>query len=270
MSASGFKSYSRVFAREIGQTDLVLPTHNARQADLIIPSGERVSWCYFSGALTEINTGGKGGGYIRVADPTGVLILYIRPHSQEILEILGTLSPPVFVSLIATIESDTRPGESEFRLILERIDPSDRTTRDRWIVRTADLTLSRLDMISQALSGKPVGEDVRKAVARYKSSPRQLRFLATMVEKALGQVQLSSPGKEEESDADESASSSDTAEKVMVLIRQRSGPRGISVQELVVTAGKAGIAEQDLMETIRSLIADDELYQPSSGFVKIL
>ena len=57
---------------------------------------------------------------------------------------------------------------------------------------------------------------------------------------------------------------------VMNLIRQHSGPRGVSILELTGFAEKSGISEPLLIETIRGLITDDEIYQPSSGFVKIL
>lgn len=272
VTVPGIFHHSRVFALEFQQSDIVIRTHTGRQADLIAPSGERISRCYTCGTLTEINRGGKGGGYIRVADPTGVLVLHIRAYSPDILAVLDNLTIPAFVSVIASVETDNHPGESGFRLILEMISPSDRSARDRWIVRTSGLTLNRLQRLSRVLSGEQESdsEEVRKAIARYKTSNRQLHVLAGMVEKALGQVQVISPESEDETTTKDQDHGSDAAEKVLDLIRQHSGPRGISVQELVITAGKAGVSEPVLMDTIRGLIAEDELYQPSSGFIKIL
>jgi RPA family protein len=270
INIAGFTPCSRVFALEFQQSDFVIRPGESIPASLITPTGERIFRFYSCGALTEMNRGGKTGGSVRVADPTGVLVLHFRSRSPEIASILDTLSIPAFVSVIGSVEPDSTPGEGGFRLHLEMIALSDRAFRDRWIIRTADITLKRLDNLSRALSGEPGSEETRKALARYRTNPRQLRFLAGMVEKALSQVQASPPADQEKTGTEDQVPAPDTQEKVVNLIREISGPRGISVQELTVSAEKAGIGQSLLMEIIRALIAEDELYQPSAGFVKIL
>ena len=159
--------HGRVFALELQQTDFVIRAKGGRQAELITPSGLRVSRLYSCGALTEINRGAKGGGYIRVADPTGVLVLYLKPRSPDIFSILDSLTTPAFVSVVASIESVHNPGESGFRLILEMIAPSDRQSRDQWILRTARLTLLRLERLLSVISGEPANDEEKKVISRY-------------------------------------------------------------------------------------------------------
>jgi len=267
-SISEIPFHSRVFALEFQQTDMLIRSHNGREADLITPTGARVSRFYFCGALTEIHRSGKGG-YVRVADPTGVMVLNFRTYDSTIPEMLDSLATPSFVSLTGTVETDPRPDVAGFRLMLESISVSDRASRDRWILRTANITLGRLESLYSALNGEQCTDEIRRAIARYRTSPRQIQVLVGMVEKAVHQVQTISQDQAAESEEQE-VDDTRIAEMVMDMIRSHSGPRGISVQELTGIAAKSGIGEPAMMDIIRTLISDDELYQPSSGFVKIL
>ena len=268
-AVSSLRPYCRVFSFEIQQTDLVIRGRDGRSTELITPSGASVSRLYWCGALTEINQNSKSGWTLRVADPTGVLILLVRSRMPDLIDILNTLTPPTFVSLTAIVEPDSTPGEQGFRLVLETIHPSDRQARDLWILRTASLTLNRLQRLSVLLTGETGTEEERKTISRYGTSTRQLNVLAGVIERALGQVK--EPEIEQEPSADqEKGDDTGATELVMKLIRQHSGPRGVSVQELTGFAEKAGLAQPILIDTIRTLITEDELYQPSSGFVKIL
>jgi RPA family protein len=263
--------YSRVFALELQQTDIIVRDKGNRQAEIITPFDARISRIFTCGALTEITQNAKGGGFIRVADPTGVLVIYLKSRMPEILPILGSLTTPAFVSVTATIEINTSANDSRFIIVLETIKPSDRQSRDRWIVRTAHRTIERLQGLALLQTGGQGSEEGRKTAATYRDGIRQLKAFAGMVEKALSQVQ----DKDENNgisgqDLEISVQEDISADLVLKLIRQHSGPRGVSVQELTGYAKEAGVAELLLMDTIRALIADDEIYQPSSGFVKIL
>jgi len=267
-SVQTIQTCGRVFALEIQQTDLIIRRKETRSVDLITPSGAQISRLYCCGALTEVNKSGKTGWIIRVADPTGVFVFVIRSRTPDLMAALDSLTPPAFVSVIASVETDTTPGESGFRLILDSIHQSDRQARDQWILRTSLLTLKRLKRLADLLAGETPLEEERRLMARYGTSARQLKVLAGVVERATGQVKTA-PEPTDQSDSD-STEEQDISEKVLQLIRQHSGPRGISVQELTGFAQKEKISETLLLETIRALITEDELYQPSSGFVKIL
>ncbi|HWQ65954.1 MAG TPA: hypothetical protein VN372_03680 [Methanospirillum sp.] len=257
--------YCRVFALELQQTDIVGKSKDTKQTEIITPSGARMSHLYCCGVVTEINRGERGSGLIRLADPTGVLLVSFRSRSPAYMNIIETLTPPEFVSITARVEPEPSPGESRFRLALESIHISDRESRDRWILRTADQTLSRLERLSLLLDGTVGTEEERRAVSRYKTSKRQLQVLAGVVEKALLQVRDQSVSEEQSPDSIENP-----AELILELMREHSGPKGISVQDLSGFSKAAGLAEPLFMDTLRALIAEDEIYQPSSGYVKIL
>ncbi|MDD1727816.1 MAG: hypothetical protein LUQ50_01955 [Methanospirillum sp.] len=267
-SGSSLYPYIRVFALEIQQTDLIIRRdHHA--ADLITPSGAHIVRLYSCGALTEINRNNKTGWIIRVADPTGVLVISIRSRSQDLVTVLNAITPPAFVSVTVVIEIDTSPGSSGYRLVLETIHSSDRKARDQWILKTSQCTIDRLQRLYKLLSEESPSEEERRFMSRYKISSRQLQVLAGVVDRALEQVRA--PVEHQESGTDiDTHGKDDVTEQVMELVRQHSGPRGISVQELTGIAKKTGLSETLLIDTIRVLIAEDELYQPSSGFVKIL
>jgi hypothetical protein len=262
--------YSRIFALELQQTDYTIKTKGALHAELIIPSGERISRIYSCGALTEINRGANGGGLIRIADPTGVLVLYIKSRNPETEAMIDSLSTPAFISVTATIESDPNKEDGGFRLILETIHPSDRSDRDRWIIWTAERTLDRLKSVCTVISGNEGTEDQKKAISNYKTSNKQLKFLAGMVEKALNHILDKPVAGDNTEETKEEYKIDDTGARIINLIRQHSGPKGVSIQELITFAQKAGISESILLDSIRVLITEDELYQPAAGFIKIL
>lgn len=261
--------YTRIFAVEIQQSDQVLRGKDPSSAVLITPSGARVTWFYSCGAITTINRDQKNGWSIRVADPTGVLLLMIKTRTPDLIQALDAIQPPAFVSVTGYIEPEHHQGGSGFRLILETIHRSDREERDRWILRTALVTIHRLDRLSKALEQGQTDPDFRQVMSRYGSSKRQVEVLAGIVERAIQQIQIidTAKGQEEHPITSEDG---EVAEKIMKLVKDHSGPRGISVQELTDYASKERISEPLLMDTIRTLIAEDELYQPSSGYVKIL
>jgi RPA family protein len=101
LSNHTMQPYSRVFALELQQTDIIVKGRESRQTEIITPSGARISRLFACGALTEINRNAKGTGLIRVADPTGVLVIYLKSRTPEITKILDSLITPAFVSVTA-------------------------------------------------------------------------------------------------------------------------------------------------------------------------
>jgi hypothetical protein len=98
----------------------------------------------------------------------------------------------------------------------------------------------------------------------YQTSVKQLRILALMADNALEQVKPIKEVAEVNSVVDHSST-------VLSLIQEHSGPRGVEIETLATIAQKQyQISEAMLLETIKTLISEDEIYQPSSGSVKIL
>lgn len=269
LTSDGIHPYTRIFAIEIQQSDQILRGKDSHPAELITPSGARVSWFYSCGAITSINRDPKAGWSIRVADPTGVLLLTIKTRTPDLIQALDAIQPPAFVSVTGYVEPDHNKGGTGFRLILETIHCADREERDRWILRTALLTLNRIDHLADTLETEKKDPELMQVISRYGSSMRQVEVLAGIVARAMQQIQITDPPKDQREDPD-AGDTGEVAEKIMRMVKEHSGPRGVSVQELIGHASKERISESLLMDTIRTLITDDELYQPSSGYVKIL
>lgn len=269
LTGDGIHPYTRIFAIEIQQSDQIQRGKDSHPAKLITPSGARVSWFYSCGAITSINRDPKAGWSIRVADPTGVLLITIKTKTPDLIQALDAIQPPAFVSVTGYVEPDQIKGGSGFRLILETIHNADREERDRWILRTAILTLNRLDQIADTIEAEKKDPELMQVISRYGSSMRQVEVLAGIVARAVQQIQITDTTKDQREDPD-AVETGEIAEKIMCLVKEHSGPRGVSVQELIEHAAKDQISESLLMDTIRTLITDDELYQPSSGYVKIL
>ena len=284
-----FIPYTRLFALEMQQTDHIQTRPGERQVSLITPSGAKVSKLYFCGVLTEMtNPGGKNPS-IRVADPTGGVTFFIKPQNKDVLKILEQVTPPAFVSILAFIEKNIKkfPDEEKehapYHCVIERLIEVTRKERDNWIIETADHTMARIETFyqllvdSSTLSPPKEGQkgqdfipwmDTTRSKNHYHTSVKQLRVLAQMAASALEQV------KPEPEDINEDGNTEQTqehlADAVLTLIKEQSGSRGVEVALLIQLAKKQGITESALVETLRVLIGEDEIYQPSSGFVKML
>ena len=62
----------------------------------------------------------------------------------------------------------------------------------------------------------------------------------------------------------------DPREMIMAYIRTASGPRGVTVEEIIEMAAMRALSRDAVLATIESLIVEDECYQPQKGYVKPL
>ena len=277
--------YTRIFALEMQQSDLIMAPYNADPyAFLITPSGAKVLTCYFCGAVTEMTNPGGRNPSVRIADPTGGITFFVKAKNKEVLMLLEQITPPIFVSALAHIEKTDRlkkhqnnEQHANFQCIIDTLTEISRKERDNWIIETANLTMSRVETMYHYLAGEAIIQkppemekllgymDPQRSKNHYQTSVKQLRVLATMAENALEQV------KPIVSKHDEEAAPIDHSSTILSLIQEHSGPRGVEIATLVTIAQKQhGISEAVLIENIKSLISEDEIYQPSSGSVKVL
>jgi hypothetical protein len=106
------------------------------------------------------------------------------------------------------------------------------------------------------------GDEVtRNAIDHYHMGTAQITSLVAMVEEALSKVEFV-PGGE--------IKLPDPREVLLELIKVNSGPKGISISELVPLAAGKGIREDQVIHTVRRLVEEDECYQPAAGAVKLL
>jgi DNA replicative helicase MCM subunit Mcm2 (Cdc46/Mcm family) len=66
------------------------------------------------------------------------------------------------------------------------------------------------------------------------------------------------------------AAGSDISTIVMEIIRAKSGPRGVALQDVIDEAGDLGHTPAAVLAAIEKLVTGDDCYQPQKGYVKPL
>jgi hypothetical protein len=143
----------------------------------------------------------------------------------------------------------------------ESIQIVDRTARDTWVVRTADMTLDRLERLATAMRRQTLDPQSLAVIEHYRTTTEKVQELILMVESALSSVPMSvAPAQ----------TSQNPGELILAIIKEHQGPRGIAVEEVVAFAGLQGVPADTATEVIRDLIRQDECYQPQKGIIKLL
>ncbi|NYT17358.1 MAG: hypothetical protein GKC06_05065 [Methanomicrobiales archaeon] len=244
----------RVFAGEYARARLPLC-----QERVLTPTGACCRQIFLAGALTEADPRGPDLWYGRVADPTGVFEIRAERPDREQQAVLRDLTIPSFVTVVGEavfFSGNERPGVS-----LVQIQESDRTVRDRWILRTAEITGERLTILAETLRSGTGPVPAVSALRQYAMTPADIRDLAGMVCHALDAV-VSSAGAARPQEEITAA--------VLTIIRESAGKKGISFEDLAIIAGKSGIGGRELRDALRILLEEDECYQPAREVFKPL
>jgi len=229
-------------------------------AFVITPGG---AWCrlmFLAGALTEVT---ESGGMIRcrVADPTGAFDLVTGGGSNPIATTIRNLPVPSFVTVSGYAQMYRKNRSGILSVRPENIQVIDRAVRDQWIITTASATLDRLGALRQAMSGLRTDDRLLTALRQYSLTPSLLEELAAMIENAVKTVK---PPEDRE------AALANARARVLSIMNETKGPRGIAVQDIIDQLAEAGITQETILAAVESLIVDDECYQPQKGFVKLL
>ena len=137
----------------------------------------------------------------------------------------------------------------------------DRTVRDTWIVRTAELTCSRLSLMKEAVRSGTGSHEFVHALSEFQIGSSVIGSLAEMACRALDQVADTSPPE---------GIPAGIREKVLSIIRESAGKKGMPLDELIGLAGKSGIDETAVRQSVRTLLEEDECYQPAREVYKPL
>jgi RPA family protein len=255
------EGFIRVFAGEYGSSTLSMQGVDPQSPPWVVTAGG--GYCrfmYLSGTLTEISETGDMMN-TRVADPTGVFNLVIGGRNSALATAFRNLSVPCFVTVTGRSQIYQKEGRFFVSVRPDNVQNVNRQVRDQWVLSTAQSTLKRLLLMNQALQGTLTDDRTLAAFHHYSVTKSRLRELAAMVEAAVNTVHTV------ESDL---PVQQDVRTQVMDLIRSGSGPKGISVDEIITQAAACGIFRESALAIIESLIIDDECYQPQKGFVKPL
>jgi len=175
----------RVFAAEYDDSDFDYSESDEERAPnyVVTPTGARVNRLFVVGVLTEVEAVSDDVLRGRVVDPTGAFVLYAGQYQPDEMAFLENASPPAFVAVTGKART-FQPDDSDrvFTSIRpESINRVDADTRDRWVVQTAEQTLSRVSTVADAIDSGERGDALRMALeqngvdAGLASGPRPRR-----------------------------------------------------------------------------------------------
>ena len=255
---------AHVFAGELNRSDLVVPAAGpGGRPALLTPTGLSLGHLTLAGALTEVE--GRSGDFVhaRVADPTGVFTLRSGWHRPEVTSALSGIEPPAFVMVTASPAFPSRGPSREVVLHAEAVAKVDRAARDTWIVATAEMTLTRLERLSEYLTGGPDRDpDLDRAVAHYRITPALLLGLAGMVDQALASVGAPkgpAPG---------AAGGKDPKELVLAFLGARP-KEAVPLEEILGELAREGISSEAGKSAVNELLDEGECYAPRKGSIRI-
>jgi hypothetical protein len=252
----------RLFAGEFNRSTLTLPGEDDKSAAWVVtPSGASCRQVFLAGALVEVQERGDMLS-ARVADPTGGFDLICGGKNAAPAELILKIPLPSFVSVAGRAQLNRKEGKCMPVIRPDQVHVIDRPIRDQLVITTATSTLARLEVVHQALQGTCTDSRILLACSHYCLTKKDLGDLAEMVAGALLSVR-SSPESVRVPPAD-------FRELVMGVIRSSTGPRGVSVDEVIEMAGLHGVPKEAALAAIESLIVEDECYQPQKGFLKPL
>jgi RPA family protein len=216
---------------------------------------------FVAGTLTEKEYNAGERFYGRVADPTGVFeIRKIRPDTGQQAMISG-IDIPAFVTVIGHARANMNSQIPSPSIEMIEMREVDRPIRDNWIVRTAEITCERLSLMKDALISGSGREEILYAISEFQVSISSIGLHAEMIRIAMDQVADPSTAKE---------TVAGSRERVLTIIRERAGKKGIPLDELVRRAGDSGIDEASVRLAVRALLEEDECYQPALEVYKPL
>lgn len=244
-----------ILACELDASDCFSKT-SEHSYTLLSPTGLNIRKFWMVGTLTAYNAS-KRGGNIRIADPTGVLTIFLKNHLNGMNVDPSDLIPPLFLSITAFVEKTSEPEDNPVKWILETSQIVTRQERDKWLVAASDELIQRLEVMNDIfLSGKK-DDSLRSLKTHDNFSQGHLKVLAEQVKKALAIIKEPGPAVE-------------PSVLILSIIKEYSGPKGVNIDDIYRYTRRAGVTDDIVKDTIRTLVSEDEVYQPSPGYIKIL
>lgn len=158
----------RVFASEFNDSTYTFKESDDERAPnfALLPTGDRANRVFVVGTLTETEDVGEDSEYWRgrVVDPTGTFFVYAGQYQPEAMAALRSIEPPEYVAVVGKPRSyGTDDGDTLMSLTPESITTIEQSTRDQWVVETADHTMARLDEFAEGPGTSPDADRAREA-----------------------------------------------------------------------------------------------------------
>jgi hypothetical protein len=199
----------------------------------------------------------------RIADPTGVFEIVTGGRKTALSDAIRNLPVPSFVTVLGQARMYQKGENFILSVRPDEVRVVDRSVRDRWVLSTGESMLGRLEALQGALQNPLADEKVMAACRHYALTPSKLIELGRMVGDAAGSIKQPETGSPE-------PGPSDTRDRVLCVVKEAGGPRGIGIEEVIAKAATLGISKEAVLSILESLIVEDECYQPQKGFVKAL
>ena len=141
----------RVFAQEFNDATYTFKESDDDRAPVyvLLPTGQRANRVFVVGTLTETDDVGEEAEYWqgRIVDPNGdTFFTYAGQYQPDAASMLRDLEPPEYVAVVGKPRTyETDDGNVNVSVRPESITAVDETTRDRWVVETAERTLARIE-----------------------------------------------------------------------------------------------------------------------------
>ncbi len=172
----------RVFASEFDDA-----THAFTRGDeerspkyVVSPTGALMNRVFVVGVLTEVEAVNEETVRGRIADPTGVFVVYASQYQPDARATLQELSPPSFVAVTGKANTFVPDGADRTYTSVrpEAVAAVDAATRDHWAVTTAERTIERIGRMARVLVEDADGDDgIARARREYDPSPAYLAGL---------------------------------------------------------------------------------------------
>jgi len=159
----------RVFAQEFNDATYTFKESDDDRAPVyvLLPTGQRANRVFVVGTLTETDDVGEEAEYWqgRIVDPNGdTFFTYAGQYQPDAASMLRDLEPPEYVAVVGKPRTyETDDGNVNVSIRPESITAVNETTRDRWVVETAERTLERI----QAFETETPDEYVQMAREEY-------------------------------------------------------------------------------------------------------
>jgi len=257
------RAYQCVFAGEFNASDMAcgeqrdIPSFSS----VLTPGGLVCTNLFCAGALIERR--GRVGEpmHARLADPTGAFALTVDHTNRVAAAILESMDVPCFATVVGepVLTGGGREGTCSIRV--EEIREVARDVRDAWVLRTADLTLLRIEEMCASLQSGRTDARMEALISHYRLDMPRLRDIALMVKEAIRGTGCVTPANPLEKDP---------LSLVLAIIREHGGKSGITLEEITKQAARQGVNAREVGNAVEALIRDDECYQPARGVLKIL
>ncbi|WAC04241.1 MAG: hypothetical protein OS112_07155 [Methanoregula sp.] len=252
---------ARVFAGEFNRSTLTVQRGDGQGYNYIVtPGGAYCRLLLLIGALTELSDLGDML-RCRISDPTGAFDVVIRGARTDLFTMAKNIPVPSFLAIMGTAQMYQRDGRTTLSVRPESIEVVDRAARDLWVVRTADLTLHRVESLANALDNPSENPELQAVTGHYSVTRENLRDLVVMATSALSTVRIP---------ASSHPPLVNPRNLITTIIQEHQGSRGVAIEEIIRHAVPSGISPEAAKAAIEEMIKDDTCYQPQKGVIRLL